>query len=249
MLFEATTTGAVMNQRALGAVPLTLTGTTTATMTASVGAMHADGADRRSTITISNIRDGLGHVVPDGTQIGVTALTNTTITPDGCCYNQSAGGVIIGGVAANDSRFHIFTVQNGQAVFEYSSQGVTVGTGQSTARVQLVPVSQSGTVLTVTAIATVPIQLLAYQGALVTLTPADIIADNGAHLAQLTIANLTDAGGAPVPDGAKVAITVAGNTAIDPVTNAYVQSVGGQLQSAGTTAGDGTLATNSSAYQ
>src|SRR5439155_22829274 len=70
-----------------------------------------------------------------------------------------------------------------------------------------------------------------------------------ALLARLPTANLTDAGGAPGPDGAKVAISVASNVAIDPATNSYVQSAGGQLQSSGTTAGDGTLATSTSSYQ
>jgi hypothetical protein len=102
--------------------------------------------------------------------------------------------------------------------------------------------------MSIYAIATVPIQMLAPSGALVVMTPSDLPADGGAHLAQLTISNLTDSGGALVPNGAKVAMTVNTNTVIDPTGN-YVQSVGGTLQSAGTTAGDGTLATNGSAYQ
>ena len=250
MLLEATPDGRLASIYALGAVPLTLTGTTSATITASVTALHADGADRRSTITVSNVRDSLGNLVPDGTKVGVATGQYVTVTPDGCCYNVSAGGSILGGtLSTSDGRFRVFTLQNGQAVFEYSAQGVTVSTGQSTARVQLVSASQSGAVLSVYSIGTVPIQMLAPSSALVTLTPADLPADNAAHLAQLTISNLGESGGATVPDGAKVAITVNPNTVIDPATGGYVQSVGGTLQSAGTTAGDGTPATNSAAYQ
>ena len=102
--------------------------------------------------------------------------------------------------------------------------------------------------MSIYAIAVLPIQMLAPSGGVVVLTPSDLPADGGAHLAQLTISNLTDSGGALVPNGAKVAITTNTNTVVDPTGN-YVQSVGGTLQSAGTTAGDGATATNSGAYQ
>jgi hypothetical protein len=249
MLMEANADGSRSSNFALGTVPLTLTGTTSAEMTATVTSMHGDGADRRSTITVSNVRDSLGHLAPDGTKIGITANPTTTVTADGCCYIVSAGGTIIGGTVAPDARFRIFTLQNGQAVFEYSAQGVIVSSGQSTARVQLVSMSQSGAVLSNYALVTVPIQLLALSGATVTAAPADLFADNAAHLSQITIANLTDAGGAPVPDGAKVALTVTPNVATTPDGCCYIQTVGGLLQSAGTTAGDGTPATNDSRYQ
>src|SRR5207249_10717429 len=48
-----------------------------------------------------------------------------------------------------------------------------------------------------------------------------------------------DAGGVPMPDGAKVGVSVADSVAVS--AGAWVQSAGGTLQPAGTSPGDGTV--------
>ena len=102
----------------------------------------------------------------------IVAVLDTEDLNDVILIGHSYGGMVATGIADRACArvrhlvyLDAFAPKNGQAVFEYSSQGVTVATGQSTARVQIVPVSQSGAVLTVTSIATVPIQLLAYSSA------------------------------------------------------------------------------------
>jgi hypothetical protein len=237
-LLETNATGGIINWRALGTASISLVGTTSASAAISPAYLHADGADRRATVTITNILDAAGRPVPDGTKIVVSAADQDFLNSTGSAWISSAGGTIIGGTASAGTR-KIFSVQNGQVVFEYSSQNVSVASGTKTAVVTIVAASQAGAVLSSRTIGSVPIQLLGEASAVVSVTPADLYADNIAHLSQITISNLQDAGGIPMPDGAKVAVSVNDQVAISQ--GAWVQSAGGTLQPAGTSPGDGTV--------
>src|SRR5260370_34386867 len=122
--------------------------------------VFANGGDHRSTITLSNFRDAAGNPAPDGTQVAVTAAPSGSIS--GCCYVQSAGGVIIGGAAApfGGSQYKLFTITNGQIVPQYSAQGVSLASGSQTATVQVVPVTMGGSQISSTAAATRAVQFL-----------------------------------------------------------------------------------------
>ncbi len=243
VVVETNSTGQVSsNLTAVGVVPVTIAGLTSAQGTASPTAVFANGGDYRSTITLSNFRDAAGNPAPDGTQVAVTAAANASITPSGCCYIASAGGVIVGGSPAPfNSQFRIFTITNGQIVLQYSSQGVSVASGSQTATVQVVSVSPSGTEITNTVVATVAVQLLAPGSASVSASPVDLTANGNVNQAVITISGLKDSDGVTsVPDGALVGLTAASNVAITSNGCCNVQSAGGTISSAGTSPGDGT---------
>jgi hypothetical protein len=98
-----------------------------------------------------------------------------------------------------------------------------------------------------TAIGTTSIQLVAPASALVSASPSDLLADAAAHVSQITLSQLTDSGGLPIPDGAKVALTAASSAAT--VGGAWVATVGGTILSAGTTPGDGDVAPNNDKFR
>jgi hypothetical protein len=237
-LLESNATGGIINWRALGTASISLVGTTSASAAVSPTHLHADGADRRATVTVTNILDAAGRPVPDGTKVIVSAADQDFLNSAGTAWISSAGGTIIGGTASTGTR-KMFSVQNGQVVFEYSSQNVSVASGTKTAVVTIAPASQAGVVLSSKSIGSVSIQLLGEASAVVSAAPADLYADNIAHLSQITIGNLQDAGGIPMPDGAKVGVSVLDQVAISG--GSWVQSAGGTLQPAGTSPGDGTV--------
>jgi len=240
VLLEANSSGAVQSSTELGIVPVLLSGLTTAQATANPSAVHADGGDYRSTVTISNLKDASGNPVPDGTVVAISAAFCASRLTNGNCVN-SFGGVIFGGTPMpGNSSFQLFTVTNGQVVAQYSSQGVAVTSGQQTATVQVLTVTPQGSLISSTLVATVAIQLLAPATSTVTVNPVDIFSDGGSHLTQVTITGLLDADGVtPVPDGSKVAISAAFCAARLSNGNC-INSVGGQILSGGNSPGDGT---------
>jgi hypothetical protein len=247
VLVEANSSGIVTNNNAIGIVPVTVAGLTSARGVASPTAVFANGGDYRSSVTLSNFRDAAGNPVPDGTQVAVTATGYETFV--GGFYVVSAGGVIVGGTpAAFNSAFNIFTVTNGQVTFQYSSQGVTVSSGSQTATVAVVPVTPNGGYISNTAIATVSIQLLAPGSANVNFAPVDLTANGNANLSSVTITGLLESDGVtPVPNGALVGLTATPYVALQ--NGFYVTGNGGTIASAGVSPGDGTVATNNSQFQ
>ncbi|MFZ1010565.1 MAG: carboxypeptidase regulatory-like domain-containing protein [Candidatus Sulfotelmatobacter sp.] len=250
-LLEVNSSGQVTNNNEIGIVPVTIAGLTTARGVASPTSVFANGGDYRSTITLSNFRDAAGNPVPDGTQVAVTAANDVAITGGGCCYVNSAGGAIIGGtISSFSSVYSIFTVTNGQVVFQYSSQGVSVASGSQTATVAVIPVTPNGSEISNYAIATVSIQLLAPGSANVSFSPVDLTANGNANQSAVTISGLLESDGVtPIPNGALVGLTAVPNAAITSNGCCYIGGSGGTLASAGTSPGDGTLATNNSNFE
>jgi hypothetical protein len=241
-LVEARGDGTIPTTANVSVVGIKIAGLTSSSVIASPGSVFADGGDHRTTITITNLRDAVGNPVPDGTLIGVSAVSNATFI--GCCGVGSAGGVVIGGTAAtNNGNFRIFPVQNGQVVLQYSSQGVVVPSGQRTANVQVVAVNPSNAVISTANIGVGAVQLLSPGSATVTITPSDVFSDGITHTASIAITNLKDSDGVtPLPDGARIGLSAVNNASF--LGCCGIGSAGGQILSAGTTAGDGTVATN-----
>src|SRR5581483_9391317 len=175
--------------------------------------------------------------------------TNTFILPSGF-YVTSAGGRLIGGTAVTGSSvLRWFTVTNGQVTFEYSPDtAAPVAAGEQIATVSIASGTTDGAVLNDHEIATAAIRLLGPSTASISVAPHDLTANGSPQTAQIVISNLVDSGGTPIPDGAKVALSVKDSVAISP-NGFYVTSAGGVLSAAGTTAGDGAVATNNSAYR
>jgi hypothetical protein len=249
VVVEANTSGQIPNYGAVGVVPVTISGITSAQGAANPTAVFANGGDYRSNITISNFRDAVGNPVPDGTQVAVTAAAYCSII-SGSGWVQSAGGVIFGGTPASfGSQYSIFTITNGQVVLQYSSQGVSVASGTQTATIQVIPVKPDGNMISYIALATVSVQLLSEGSASVSVSPVDLTANGLSNQSAITISGLKESDGVtPVPDGALVGLTATPYEAIVSGLG-WVAGAGGTISSAGTSPGDGTLATNNSYFQ
>jgi len=246
VLLPATSTGAKLSSIAIGVVPITLAGLTTAEVAVSPSALHADGGDRRAAVTVTNLRDAAGQLVPDGTFVGVTATNNTAVTADGCCNIVSAGGSIVGGTTAGN--FRIFPVVNGQVTVEYSSSPVSVATGEAAATVAVVPAKASSTIST-RVIGTATVRLLAPAAGTVVASPIDVLADGADRAVQIVVRDIIDSGGVAVPDGARIGLTAANNVAVTADGCCVVTSAGGTITAAGTVAGDGASATNNGNFK
>jgi large repetitive protein len=247
-LAEAKADGTVPTNANISTVAIKISGLTSATITASPNILFADGGDHRSTITISNLKDASGNLVPDGTPIGVSAANSATLIP-GCCFIGSAGGVIVGGNPTSPaSAFQVFPAENGQVVLQYSSEGQVVSTGQRTATIQVAAINAAGGVISNANVGSGSIQLLSPGSATVAVSPSDVFADGGAHTSAIAITNLKGADGTtPIPDGERVGISVANAATLIPGC-CFIGSAGGQILSAGAAAGDGTPATNNSIF-
>jgi hypothetical protein len=246
-LVEARADGTIPSIANLGVASIQIAGLTSTTVNASTNLFFADGGDHRATITITNLRDGLGNLVADGTLIAVSAAQGATY--NGCCYIGSAGGTIIGGTQATFSgNYQIFPVQNGQVVLQYSSQGMVVPQGQQqTVNIQVAAVNSSGGIISYQNIGVAAINLVAPGSAVLSVSPSDLFSDGGAHTSSITVTNIEDSNGVtPVPDGSRMGLSVAQGATYSGCC--YVGSAGGQILPAGTVAGDGTPAYNSSFF-
>ena len=163
VLLEAGSNGERIYVISLGVVPIQLAGVTSASASVSPATLHGDGADRRSFITITNVRDALGNLVPDGTRIGLTAQSSGALNSQGTQWLQSAGGSIVGGTPATGtySYFRLFPVTNGQVVVEYSSAGASVDQGQATATIGIVSAHADGHIEDRRVIASATVSLVA----------------------------------------------------------------------------------------
>ncbi|HKY21469.1 MAG TPA: carboxypeptidase regulatory-like domain-containing protein, partial [Vicinamibacterales bacterium] len=143
-LMPANADGSYATRTRLVTVSVPLFGIASAAVTANPNVLYADGTDRRTTVTITNVRDASGEPVPDGTLVAATAIKDAAFTPDGRFFMGSAGGTILGGSPTSDSRFKSFPVTNGQVVIEYSAQGFAVTQGALFVQVSVAPVSATG---------------------------------------------------------------------------------------------------------
>jgi len=248
VLLLAGNDGERLSQISLGVVSVNLAGLTSAVTSVSPTVLHGDGNDRRSVITVTNLRDAFGNPVPDGTLIGVTAQNQGALNSTGTQFLISAGGSIVGGVSASGlyPYFKLFPVTNGQVVLEYSSTGVTVDQGQKTATIGIVSANANGTVGDRRTIATAQVSLVAPAQGVVEASPADVLADGFQRLSQITLSNLTDNGGLPIPDGSLIGLSVTNQAGLNSAGTQFITSAGGTLTSAGTSPNDGAQAIGSS---
>ena|GEM_PF-3243636 len=189
-----------------------------ATVTVNPTQLFADGQSL-GTVTITNITDRFGTLVPNGTKIAVTAVQ---------AFNASAGGSILEGTtSAADARFKIVTTFGGRATITY----------QAANRPELLPGQTANAALQVGSVdsAENPVGLIGqgtatlyrYSGALISSNPFLLLA-NGTSYAQIDV-TVNGTNGNAVPEGKRVGITT------DPVF--YTTSIAGTL-SGGSPAAD-----------
>jgi len=172
--------------------------------------------------------------VPDGALVGLTSASFVAITSNGCCYIQSAGGTISsagtspgdGTTTPGNANFSQFTVAGGKVVAAYSDAGVVAAVGETKqASIAVVPLSNSGSVLTNTAIAVGTVNLHGVTSA--TSNGPTTMSLSANTTASVTFSGIKDSAGNTVPDGTAVTVTAAGFAAIN--NGNYVQSTGGTI--------------------
>lgn len=195
----------------------------------------ADGSANLLTVTVDDIRDSTGALVPDGAVVVVSTLGNCNHRDrNGFCLN-SAGGGIVGGVPSDFgdvAHTRAFTVTNGQFSFQYdpSSILVPVGTEQTTV-IQLLPGRPDGSRIGNAVFEQIPIRLTSpfAQQTNVSVQPASVLADNGDRRTTITVTNITDGNGVPVPNGAKVVVSTLSNCNHRDVNGFCINSAGGVI--------------------
>jgi hypothetical protein len=249
-LAESDTSGNLISSRGIAVIPVSISGVTSAKATSDVSTIVADSGDRRATVTISSIKDALGQPVPDGTLLGLSAVSCASRDLNGFCI-PSAGGVIIGGTTdpANGA-YQLFPVTNGQVVLQYSSRGIGMATHQSaTANVQVVSSDPNGNIISGREVVVLPLLLTSPGSAQVSVSPSDIFAGGTNVQALITAANLIGSDGVtPVPDGANIGLSTA-SCALRDLNGFCISSVGGALASAGLTPVDGTPVAGNTAFK
>jgi hypothetical protein len=204
----------------LGAVPILITGATSASGSASPAVLFGDTGDHRSMVTFSDIRDSAGQTVPDGSKVVAQIAT-------------SGAGSIVNGAppqcCATSGR--LFTILNGQVVVEYSSAGVNA-VGTPVVVIRILPASAAGSSIGSTPLASVSIQMTAPTvSGTMTITPADLLADDGNRQANVVVTNVRDTAGNPLPDGSKVVLRITSLTGVAGVLSGTVAGDGIPLSS------------------
>jgi hypothetical protein len=220
--------------QAIAVEPVTLTTYDTAATPRSQSAAIADGAPKIVTIALTGIRDTAGNLVPDGARVAVTALQIGVSPPEGPCCVNSAGGTIVNGdgTSPNDGRFKVFTLTNGRVDIQYDTGSVVLAVGDvRVANVQVLPADAAGSRIGFTAFAVVPVTLSSpsVAPANVTVVPGSVLADGGDNRVVVTLTNVVDAAGSPVPDGTDVAVTALQIGVSAPDGTCCVNSAGGSI--------------------
>lgn len=108
----ATPTANRIGNRPLAEASITLAGADSATF---VGPATVSPGGSLS-LTLTNLRDTAGNLIPDGARVAITAAN--WYNRDGSFGNGSAGGSLSGGVGTpNDGNFRTYTVSGGQVTF------------------------------------------------------------------------------------------------------------------------------------
>jgi hypothetical protein len=229
----ANANGSGIGNRTYAFKPVNFTTFDSAATPRSQSGAVADGSSKIVTIKLAGIRDTAGNPVPDGATVVVTALAVGLATPDGCCGIDSFGGTIVNGAPNNfDSRFKTFTVTNGQIEIQYDPGNVQLGVGDvRTANIQILPARPDGSGIGNRVFTIVPVTLSspAAAPANITVVPATVLADAHDNRVVVTVKNIVDAIGEPVPDGTTVVVTAQAVGLATPNGCCGIDSAGGTI--------------------
>jgi hypothetical protein len=230
MLLPVSAAGGIVGSEVIGVVPISLPGLTSANAAASPTVLEADGADRRSVLTLSNLRDAEGNLVPDGIEIGLSA-SSCAARVGGFCFTPDAAASILGGAEIPGTSFRAFPVASGQVVAEISVNGISVASGSRTVIVQIASLRSDRTPIGFEAVGSVEVELVP-PGSHVAASPLGLFAGGPEAMSSLTVSL------PGMPDGTRVALTAA-DCAAQTATGACIASAGGAISGAGALPGDG----------
>ncbi len=163
-----------------------------------------------TTLTVTDIRDIDGTLVPDGAKIALSAVNMASHDPVGNAIGSAGGTIVDGDPAPNNASFKVFTIEGGKVTAIYSSAPVTPAavTG-ALAVVQMQAADADGNVLGTEAAATLDLPLRAASDrAIVGPVPSALYADRADRRSHFTV-QVRDAAGKPVPDGTPVLVSAA----------------------------------------
>ncbi|HET8775704.1 MAG TPA: carboxypeptidase regulatory-like domain-containing protein [Thermoanaerobaculia bacterium] len=183
-----------------------------------------------ATITVSNIRDIEGTLVPDGAKIALSADDMATKDPRGNPIRSAGGAFTDGEPAANNSKFRVYTVSAGRVVATYNSGNIAPAAVLGAhAVIQAIAADEDDNVIGTEAISTIDVDIRASTDrAVIHPSQASLYADRFDRRSRLTVA-VYDTSGNPVPDGTRVIAGMSYCTSRDPGGNCINSFAQGQL--------------------
>ena len=174
----------------------------TASLVSVIPARFLDGEEAPATVTITNVVDTDGNPVPDGTECAVLASNC-----DGAFCPAVSAGTIEGGTASlcNGSLVRIFPVENGQITASYRAPYLALRASQSRRRYVQVWSVRDGDGCVLSRTGQDSVRIVARSAARVTVEPNEYF-DGEDAAGIVTITNVVDTDGNPVPDGTECAV-------------------------------------------
>src|SRR6185312_13472470 len=201
-----------------------------ATINASPATVTVNGATPgTTTLTISDIRDIEGTLVPDGAKVALSAVNMASHDPAGGTISSAGGTIVDGDPAPNNASFKVFTIFGGRVTATFSSAPVTpAALFGALAVVQMQAADADGNVLGTEAVATLDLNLrAAADRAVLGPVPSALYADRVDRRSHFTV-QVRDAAGNPAPDGTSVLVS-ASNCASVSLSGNCIGSFGGQV--------------------
>ncbi|MCU1350083.1 MAG: hypothetical protein JWO56_3113, partial [Acidobacteria bacterium] len=201
-----------------------------ATMTAAGSSLMVAATPATTTITLTDIRDVEGTLVPDGAKVALTAANGATKNGFGNAISSAGGAIVDGTVSPNNPNFHWFIVANGRVTATFSTdQVVPTSLTGAVAVVQALPADDAGNTIGNEVIASIDLNIkAAADRAILTATPTTLYGDKADRRSHIVV-RVRDANGNPVPDGTKVLIGVNYCFSRWPSSGFCIDSFGGAI--------------------
>lgn len=170
----------------------------------------ADGVDRPILVDVNSVRDNFGNRITDGLRIAATAGAYYR-RDDGGYHNGSFGGTLSGGdVTPNDGSFRTYALVNGAAQLTYSAVDRTLDSPNTAVAVVALTVANDNNSRVTTrpfGEGTLMLSAPSADSVQVSVVPSQLAATSADNRSVITVRGLTDAGGRPVPDGTRIAVS------------------------------------------
>ncbi|HET7436558.1 MAG TPA: carboxypeptidase regulatory-like domain-containing protein [Thermoanaerobaculia bacterium] len=168
-------------------------------------------------LTITDIRDIDGTLVPDHSHVALSAADMATKDPWGSQIRSSGGTITDGEPAANNPNFRVFEVVGGSITATYSTTNVTPSAlFGAHAVIQAIAADHDNNVIGTEAIGSIDIDIRSsVDTAIVSAVPAVLYADRFDRRSHITV-EVRNANGTPAPDGTRIFLAIGNCATTDP---------------------------------